>query len=342
MNPTPRAFVTNAEDGTVSTFSVAPDGGLVRLAVSPVGKGCGTLVVDAARQQVHVGIKGEPAAIVTMAIEADGALREVGRREVPDAVHYLVLTPDGSTLLAASYGGGFGASMPVTAAGVGEIASRVEHPNVHSCAVSADGRTAYFVSLGADLIAQCALREGRLEPLGSPTVAAPEGSGPRHIVLNRANDAAYVMTEFSGEVLHYERAESGELTLRGVHPAYDPDAGLSHSRMGADPAAEHLIWGADIHLAADESVLWASERCASTLATLPLGADGVPGEVRQFVPTPKQPRGFGVSPDGGVVLCTGEKASEVESYVVSPTDGTLASVARAETGRGANWVRFLG
>lgn len=336
------AFVTNAGDGTVSTFQVGPENSLTRVAVSPVGSGCSTLVVDPARRQVHVAVK-EPAAIVTTAIQNDGSLTPVSRREVPDSLHYLALSPDGGeVMIAASYGGGFGITLPVVEDGVGEPVSRVDHPNVHSCAFSPDGRFAYFVSLGADLVAQCAVSGTALRPLEPATAAAPAGSGPRHLAINAAGDHVYVITEFSGEVLHYERdVESGTLQLRDKVAAFDPSKGLKHSRFGADPRTEHLIWGADLHFSAGEQVLWASERSGSTLATIPVGADGSLGEATQFAPTETQPRGFGVSPDGTLVLCTGERSTHVSLFTSDPGTRELTRVAREETGNGANWVRFM-
>ena len=168
--------------------------------------------------------------------------------------------PDGAGLLGASYGGGYGITCAVADGVVGDAVSRIEFPNLHSVLPSADGKFAYFVSLGADLVAQYALTDDlRLVALEPATVAAPVGSGPRHLVLNDAQDAVYVLTEFSGQVLHFVRdAESGTLELRGTADAFDPSKGLAHSRFGADPRAEHLIWGADLHFGAGGRRLWCS------------------------------------------------------------------------------------
>ena len=68
-------------------------------------------------------------------------------------------------MIAASYGGGFGISLPVGDDGVGEVVSRDHQPNMHACVFGPDGQTAYFVSLGADLIVQCALDGHTLVPL---------------------------------------------------------------------------------------------------------------------------------------------------------------------------------
>lgn len=225
------AFVSNAADGTVSTFSIGDDGTLRRVAVSEIGPGCGSLVIDSARRHVHAGVKTDPPSIVTCRIQPDGSLRPMSRRDVDATVHYLGLSPDGASMIAASYDGGFGISMPVDGDGaVGPVVSRIEYPNMHSCAIAPDGRTAYFVSLGADLVAQCALDNQTLTPLDPPTAAAPRGSGPRHLALTRDGAHVYVMTEFSGAVLHYIRDTDGTLHLAGQAAAFAPNRGLGHSR----------------------------------------------------------------------------------------------------------------
>jgi len=335
------AFVSNAADGTVSTFSITGDGALRRVAVSEIGPGCGSLVIDSARRLAYVGVKTDPPSIVTCRIQPDGLLHPISRRDVDATVHYLALSPDGASMIAASYNGGFGISMPVDGDGaVGPVVSRVEYPNMHSCAIAPDGRTAYFVSLGADLVAQYALDNHTLTPLDPPTAPAPPGSGPRHLTLTRDGAHAYVMTEFSGSVLHYTRDRNGTLHQAGQAAAFAPDRGLRHSRFGANPTAEHLIWGADLHLSVDARFCWASERTESTLATVPLDADGTPRDATMFTPTELQPRGFAVAPDGRYLLCAGERSTTVSLFEIRH-DGTLTPLDRAETGSGALWVRFL-
>ena len=228
-----------------------------------------------------------------------GRLDPVSRLDLPDGgMNYLALCRDGAGLLGASYGGGYGISCAVADGVVGDPVSRVEFPNLHSVLPSADGRFAYFVSLGADLVAQYALTDDlRLVALEPATVAAPEGSGPRHLVLNEAQDAVYVLTEFSGQVLHFARdAEAGTLELRDAADAFDPSKGLAHSRFGADPRAEHLIWGADLHFGAGGRRLWCSERTESTLGAVSVADDGSVSAPERFVETEPQPRGFAAQP----------------------------------------------
>ncbi|MGV8848866.1 MAG: lactonase family protein [Propionibacteriaceae bacterium] len=332
------ALVANAKDGTVSTFRIA-DGRLTRLAVSEVGPDCGTLAIDAERLLVYVATK--PGAVVTCSLDPlTGELTRWAETTTPGPVTYLALTPHSDRLLAVGYHDGFGLSWPVAEGRLGDPSAAVSHANLHSVAVTKDTRHAYMVSLGEDAVLRYVL--GQDGSLTDPLVAAaPEGSGPRHIVLNAEETSAFVVTEFSGEVLHYARdGASGALTLTSQASIVDPSAGLTHSRIGADPLAGRLIWGADVHLSGNGHFAWASERTASTIATLPLGLSGEPEPPSTFTPTETQPRGFGVTPDGRYLLVVGERSTSATLYEIG-ADGSLTARDRQETGHGANWVRFV-
>lgn len=342
MTDSSLVLVANAGDGTVSTFRLE-DGRLERLAVNEGLTGCSTFAVDTERNLVYAAVKGEPAGILTLALDREsGALTPQSRLDLPaGGMNYLALTRDGNGLLGASYGGGYGISCRVVDGVVGEPVSTIEFPNLHSVLPSTDGRFAYFVSLGADLVAQYALDDGlALTPLDPATVDAPAGSGPRHLVLNDAQDAVYVLTEFSGEVLHYARdVKTGRLELRGASTAYDTTKDLGHSVFGADPLENHFIWGADVHFGAGEHHLWASERTENTLGAVRVAADGSVSAPARFTVTETQPRGFALSPDGAYLVAAGEKSTTVSLYAVH--DDELELLQQAETGRGANWVRFV-
>lgn len=342
MADSPLVLVTNSGDGTISAFRLADDA-LDPLAVTDGLDGCSTFAVDADRDLVYAGVKGEPAGIVTLSLDREtGRLTPRGRLDLPDGgMNYLALARGGTVLLGASYGGGYGISCAVDDGVVGEPVSRIAYPNLHSVLPSADGRFAYFVSLGADLVAQYALGDDvSLAPLEPATVSAPAGSGPRHLVLNAAQDAVYVLTEFSAEVLRYARdTGSGVLSLEHAVPAFDPTKGLAHSAFGADPRADHLIWGADLHWGAGERRLWCSERTESTLAAVAVADDGRISAPDRFEVTEPQPRGFALSPDGRHLVAAGELSTTVSLYAVD--DNRLELLHQAPTGAKANWVRFV-
>ncbi|MCA1780896.1 MAG: lactonase family protein [Intrasporangiaceae bacterium] len=208
-------LIANARDGTISTLRLHrdPEPRLEVLATSGDLQGCGTFAVDAERDLVFAGYKGDPPGIATLRLDREsGVLTELGRRDVEDGLAYLSLARGGLALLGASYGGGFGAVWPVEGERLGEPHSRFEYRNLH-CIISVRSggeERVYAVALGDDLIAQFAMADdGRLAPLDPPTAAAPDGSGPRHLVIEGSN--AYLMTEFSGEAIRYDINGGGTL-----------------------------------------------------------------------------------------------------------------------------------
>lgn len=339
----PLVFVANAADSSISTFRLE-GGSLDRLAVTTGITGCSNFAVDAERGLLHASVKADSdypqAGILTLSIDREtGVLTPESRRALPGgAMNYLTLTRDGSALLGAAYSAGYGIVCPVVDGEVLEPSAEIRFPRLHSVLASDDGRFAYFVSLEADLIAQYALTdELKLRPLEPATVPAPTRSGPRHIALDDQRRSAYVLTEFSAEVLHFERhPDTGVLEYRGFAPAHDPAAGLSRSVIDEDPRQHHYVWGADIHVG--DGVVWASERTASTLAALPLGDDGAVSPADTFTTTEPQPRGFALSHDRKHLVAAGERSTTVTLYAVDGAE--LRELQRVETGGGANWVRF--
>ena len=329
-------IVTNPGDAAIATYRLDEEH-LAPLAVSGGLPGTGTFAIDEGRDLVYAGVKGEPAGIQTLALDrASGVLTPLGRIDVEASIAYLTLAAGGRLLLGASYGGGCGFVWPVDATGgVGEPVARVEFPNLHS--VVATDRHAYFVSLGADLVAQYALgSDGTLNPLDPPTVAAPPGSGPRHLLLSPDGRNVYVCTEFSGEAIRFAREETtGLLTRAESVPSHDTTRGLGHSVIGADPLEHHYIWGADLHLTPDGRRLLCSERTESTLVTIDVAADGRLLDPLAITDTERQPRGFALSPDGRLVISVGERSTHVALSRLEE-DGTLTLLSRTPTGAGAN------
>lgn len=316
---------------------------LLPLHSSPVVKGVSVLVVDASGIHGYAAGK-DPVGVAVVDLDpATGkwTVAQVVETEAP--LTYLEITDDGRFLLGASYHGGCALVWEIVDGVPGVPRARVDHKNLHC--VTMVGRDVYAVALGEDLVACYRLTDdGSLVAMDMPTVALMKGSGPRHLVFDDAGRHGYLVTEFTGRVVHLERdGASGVLSLADAQPIMDPDAGLGVSGYGADPRAEHLIWAADVQLVGGGRWLVASERTASTVALLPVAEDGTLGEVVSFVTAPEQPRGLMVGPDDEHVLVAGEKSKEVALYALragSAAQGTLVEVARADVDLGGNWVRF--
>lgn len=266
-----------------------------------------------------------------------GELGEVVARVEFANAHCILAAAPGSAAASDSVAAPGSDGAPGSAVAPGSEAGRgSDGATSGSVASSSGAEFAYLVSLGEDLVAQFSLgADGTLTPLDPPSAAAPAGSGPRHLVVEGRD--AYVMAEFSGEAIRYAIGADGALARDEAVSAVEPGADLSHSRLGADPVEEHLIWGADLHVAG--SWLLCSERSASTIASLPLD-EGRLGDAVAFASTPKQPRGFGVTSDGAYVVAVGEKA-DVAALSRVESDGRLTPLGDTPIGAGANWVRII-
>lgn len=332
-------LIANAGDGTISTLRLhrGDRPRLEVLATTEGLEGCGTFAVDRERDLVYAAYKGDQAGIATLSLDREtGQLTERSRTTVEASLTYLELSHEGTLLLGASYGGGVGLVWPVQDGTLGAPTARTENANLH-CVIAHAGR-AWFVSLGDDLVSQHALSaEGELSPLDPPTVPMPDGSGPRHLILDGDSSDAYLVTEYSGELFRLTVNGDGTLQPHEAVSFVDPSQGLSHSRMDADPLEEHLIWGADVGVAG--GTVLASERTSSLMTSVPV-QDGRLGDPVAFTPVPTQPRGFRVSDDGRYVVSVGERATEAVLLEVGQ-GGTLSRVDVAGIGNGANWVRFV-
>lgn len=338
MSPHSVVLVGNDKGGVLSAFRIVDDE-LQLLANTHVGVGCSTFAVDTDRNLVYVGVKEPEPAVVSLRLDrSTGELVEVSRRGVDDPLAYLALSDD--VLLGASYHGGWGASWPVADGVVGQMTSRLENRNLHAAVADPLGHNAYFASLGDDLIAQFAIgADGQLTELTEPTVVCPPGSGPRHLVVSPNGGSLYLLTEFTGEAIRFDRAADGGLTQAESSPAHATDRGLGRSAYGRNPRADHLIWSADLDLADEGRWLMCSERTESTIASIALDDDGHLAERIVISRTEEQPRGLTVSPDGRHVIVLGERSGYAALYRID--DGALVQLHRVETGLGPNWVRFI-
>ena len=99
-------LVANAGDGIITSFRLS-GGSLALLATADGLTGCSHFVVDSVRDLVHAAVEGDPAGIVTLALDRDsGVLTQITRRDLQGGgLNYVALTHGGSALLGVSYGG---------------------------------------------------------------------------------------------------------------------------------------------------------------------------------------------------------------------------------------------
>lgn len=330
-------LVGNDKGGTITALRLEGES-LVEVATTEVGVGCSTFAIDAARGLVYCAVREPSPAVVTLALDPEtAALTEVDRLHVDDPLAYIAASAN--ALLVASYHGGWGASWQLVDGRIGAPRCHFDHRNMHASIADRRGENAYFASLGDDLVAQFALAtDGELVELSSPVVKVEPGAGPRHLVISDDGRNVYLLTEFTGQAIRFDRSEGGRLHREEDVQAFDASTGLGRSAYGRDPRADHLIWGADLAIAG--RWLLCSERTESTVAAIELAPDGRLTENVVISKVEAQPRGLTVAPDGQHVVVVGERSDHAGLYRLED-DGRLVEVDRIRTGTGPNWVRFV-
>lgn len=283
-----------------------------------------TSSIPPARQEPPVG------AVAAFAVEDDGGLRELGRRECGKGPCFVALDATGRTLLAANYGGGSVASFPVEDDGsLAPRASYFRHegssvneqrqkgPHAHSFYAGPDNRFAYAPDLGIDEVVIYALDPAAGKVTRAGTAKTPPGSGPRHMKFGRDGKQAYVLGELSLEVIVYDRdAESGALARTQVVSVLPDDAdgdGMTCSEILVSPDGRH-VYTANRDTAG---------KGRDSLTMLAVGEDGKLGRVQTVPAEVSIPRNIQLGPDGRWLLVAGQQSGGVPVFRVAG-DGKLA------------------
>ena len=354
-SPAPRrtyVYVSNAADGTLSSYQLSAEGQLQPLATLEAGAGALSLALSPDRSKLYAAIRGKPFTLATYGIDpANGALKLLKRATAADSLVYISTDNSGRYLLGSSYGDDLLSVNGINADGV--VSDNPQHvidtgPSAHSIIVDASNRFAYATILGADQLLAFNFdpASGALAPLA--TVQLPQGRGPRHAVISADNRFLYLLNEMTASVSTFAiDPQSGQLRALHEIDALPEGSGLARG-MGRPmlkpgqptppPLPDNLIWAADIKLTPDGRFLYTCERTGSTVSVFALDPhSGVPHLV-QHLKVEQQPRGLAVDPTGQWLLVTGEKSPEVGVYAIDPSQGTLTRHAAAPSGKGANWV----
>jgi len=350
-------YVSNAEDGDISTYSMQPDGTLQPGARVRAAGVVMPMVVSPDRRFLYAAARSKPFSVLAYSINpGTGALTHLAASPLAESFPYISLDKTGRFLLGASYGGhlvsvnaigsdGRVAAEPLQVIPVGR--------NAHSIRVDESNKFAYVPTLGSDQIFQFSFdaQSGRLAS-NTPAVAMVKPlTGPRHFIAARDNRFLYVLNEMLGTVTTFALdGKTGLLTEQGSVSGLPPDTklvpGAPRGAVGVPGGppprnTDNDIWAADIHLTPDGKFLYISERTSSTIGAF--GVDGASGKLTYLssTPTEKQPRGFAIDSKGKFVVVTGEKSETISVYALDPASGALKFLNKYPTGKGANWVEMV-
>ncbi|MEH7156734.1 lactonase family protein [Neobacillus drentensis] len=280
------------------------------------------------RYLYSVAKEGDQGGVVSFLINEDGTLNELNRQMLPGSSpchvnvdsknhyafsanyhkgsveSYLINQKDGSVLPAASV---------IKHEGSGPD-PRQEKPHTHYAGVTPDEKYLAVVELGIDALITYAINtDGTLSKAHLLPLKA--GSGPRHLVFHPNQKFAYIMTEFSSEVivLTYFK-EDGHFTERQYI-----------STLPADFTENNQ--GSAIHLSSDGRFVYAGNRGHNSIAVF--SVDQESGElmfVERVSTKGDWPRDFMFDPTEKFMVASNQESSNLVLYSRDENSGKLTLI----------------
>jgi len=254
---------------------------------------------------------------------------------------HLQLDKTGKWLFTANYGSGNASVYPVLEdgslgpasdfvqhTGSGPNPARQEGPHAHSVTLTPDNKFALVADLGLDQVVIYAFdsQTGKLTRAGE--IQTQPGAGPRHLTFHPSGRVLYVANEVDNTVNAY---------------TYDDttSAFTFKQTLSTLPANAPASTVADIHLNADATRLYVSNRGYDSLAVYEVDKEGF--LTRLAIPScgGKVPRNFAIAPNGRFILVANQ---ESDAVVVLPlllgAEEIGPAVAKADVHK-ASSIQFL-
>ena len=242
---------------------------------------------------------------------------------------HLIVDAGGANVLAANYGGGSVAVLPIEQSGALRAPSSViqhtgssvnpgrqKEPHAHSVNLDASGRRAYVADLGLDkiLIYGFDPAKGTLTPNDPPSASLPPGSGPRHVAIHPTGRFAYVINEMLLTIAAFARnSETGALTalqtVSTLPPGVASNASFSTAEVQVHPSGKFL---------------YGSNRGHDSISVFAI--DESTGRLTYVQTEPTQgstPRAFGIDPTGAFLLAANQRSDKVVVFRIDRGTGRL-------------------
>ncbi len=271
----------------------------------------------------------EPLGSVT-ALDRSGSVVLNRQSTEGSAPTHLSVHPSGRYLLTANYGSGSVAVLPLSPSGqLGPLTDLVRHngsqPHAHQVDTDPSGRWVLAVDLGDDsvYVYRLDLDTGKLHLTDRVTVTT--GSGPRHLVFDPAGSQAYLVCEYSSQVIVCGwDASGGKLTTGQVIGTVAPGT--------ENFPAEGVV-------APDGRFLYVTNRGDNSIATF-----AVHGDRLSLLGTTScggdWPRHATLDPTGRHLYVSNQRSGTVAWLPRDPASGLLSPVAGTASATAAAMVLF--
>ena len=344
-------YVSNADDGDISTYRMLDSGDLQAGARVKAASVVMPMVVSPDRRFLYAASRAKPYRVHVYAIDrGTGALSQFSSSPLAESFPYISLDRTGRFLLGASYGGNVVSVNAVESDGRVAVEPLQVIPvgrNAHSIRIDASNRFVYVPTLGSDEVFMFTFdaKTGKLSSNTPAVYLAKPVTGPRHFITSSDNRFLFLLSEMAGTVTTLAiDGKTGLLTEVGLVSGLPPDTKLGPGLPRGSVAGRNMdndIWAADLHLTPNGKFLYVSERTSNTVSAF--SVDGASGKLTYLssVATERQPRGFNIDPKGRFMVVTGEKSDTISVYAIDQSSGALKFLNKYPTGKGANWVEIV-
>ncbi|WP_080848838.1 lactonase family protein [Cytobacillus gottheilii] len=188
--------------------------------------------------------------------------------------------------------------------------SRQEKAHTHYAGMTPDGKYAAAVDLGTDELITYEVQDGKLSKKSVFTFTP--GSGPRHLTFHANGKTAYVMTEFSSEV---------------VVLTYSPEDGSFEQIQAIKTIPNDFTennQGSAIHLSSDNRYVYAGNRGHDTIAVFAVDENTNTLTFVEHTSTyGNWPRDFVLDPSEQFIIASNQNSSNLSLYSRDAQTGKL-------------------
>ncbi|WP_346857231.1 lactonase family protein [uncultured Draconibacterium sp.] len=255
-------------------------------------------------------------------IEKDGKLAFLNKQASngEDPCHVDV-SPDGSFVAIATYGGGTTSLYPVNNdgslqepstvnrnSGAGADPSRQSGPHAHSIRFSPFSNEVFSADLGTDHLDIYNLVDNKLEAADQAFVKMKAGAGPRHFEFHPNGNVIYVINELNSTITSIHKSKNKWATFQTI------------STLPKDFKGESYC--ADIHISADGKYLYGSNRGHNSIAVFEVNEkDQTLESIGTVSVEGNWPRNFGITPDGKWMLVANQKSGDITVFKLNKQNG---------------------
>ena len=318
-------FISLAGDHLIKVLELDADGGLHDRLEVPMGGGPGPLAFSPDRSVLHVGIRSTNE-MASFRVGGSGELTEISRIDLESDPCFISTDNTGSFLLSAYYEAGHVAVHSIGSNGGVESPAIDWRATAHRahCALTDATNSHVFVPHVDDsnAIFQFNFDEsnGTLTPNTPPTVAPPDGYGPRHYRYHPSGRFVYFDNEQGSSVTGYH-LDSSDGTLTPFQTVSTLPDGFTDNNSCAQ-----------IHMSEDGRFLYASNRGHHSIAIFEI--DGETGALTSHgqQAAPATPRAFGIDNTQGFMLVGGLDDGVLATFARDSESGLLTSIAIRDIG----------